>query len=93
MFRYHIIIEYDGTDFRGWQIQKRGKTIQGTIQDNISKLLKEKITIFGSGRTDAGVHAMGQSAHFDCKNQIKNLDRFLISINHFFEIVIKAKAI
>ena len=45
MFRYQIIIEYDGTDFRGWQIQKRGKTIQGTIQDNISKLLKEKIII------------------------------------------------
>ena len=75
MFRYHIIIEYDGTDFRGWQIQKRGKTIQGTIQDNISKLLKEKIIIFGSG-TDAGVHAMGQSAHFDCKNQIKTLIGF-----------------
>ena len=85
MFRYHIIIEYDGTNFRGWQIQKKGKTIQGTIQDNLSKLLKEKIIIFGSGRTDAGVHATGQSAHFDCKKQIKNLDRFLISINHFLK--------
>ena len=85
MFRYHLIIEYDGTDFRGWQIQKKGKTIQGTIQDNISKLLKEKIILFGSGRTDAGVHATGQSAHFDCKKQIKNLDRFLISINHFLK--------
>ena len=83
MFRYQILIEYVGTSFRGWQIQKKGKTIQGLIQEKISKLLKEKITIFGSGRTDTGVHAIGQSAHFDCKNEITNPDRFLKSINHF----------
>ena len=83
MFRYQILIEYVGTHFRGWQIQKKGKTIQGLLQEKISKLLKEKIILLGSGRTDTGVHAIEQSAHFDCKNQIKNLDRFLISINHF----------
>ena len=83
MFRYQILIEYVGTNFRGWQVQKKGKTIQGLLQEKISKLLKEKIILFGSGRTDTGVHAIEQSAHFDCKNQIKNLDRFLISINHF----------
>jgi len=53
------------------------------IQEKISKLLKEKIILFGSGRTDAGVHAIEQSAHFDCKNKIVNLTRFLKSINHF----------
>ena len=58
MFRYQIIIEYVGTGFRGWQVQKKGKTIQGLIQDNISKLLKQKILILGSGRTDTGVHAL-----------------------------------
>ena len=83
MFRYQILIEYVGTNFRGWQVQKKGKTIQGLIQEKISKLLKEKILLFGSGRTDTGVHAIEQSAHFDCKNQIKETEKFLKSVNHF----------
>ena len=83
MFRYQILIEYVGTNFRGWQIQKKGKTIQGLIQQKISKILKEKIILIGSGRTDTGVHAIGQSAHFDCKSEIENLDKFLKSINYF----------
>ena len=83
MFRYQILIEYVGTNFRGWQIQKKGKTIQGLIQQKISKILKEKIILIGSGRTDTGVHAIGQSAHFDCKSEIQNLNKFLKSINYF----------
>ena len=83
MFRYQILIEYVGTNFRGWQIQKKGKTIQGLIQQKISKILKEKIILIGSGRTDTGVHAIGQSAHFDCESKIENLDRFLKSLNYF----------
>ena len=83
MFRYQILIEYVGTNFRGWQVQKKGKTIQGLIQEKISELLKESISLLGSGRTDAGVHATEQSAHFDCRIQIKNFDRFLKSLNHF----------
>ena len=83
MYRYQILIEYVGTNFRGWQVQKKGKTIQGLIQEKISNILKEKILLFGSGRTDAGVHAIEQSAHFDCKIRIKDLDKFLISMNHF----------
>ena len=83
MFRYQILIEYVGTDFRGWQIQKKGKTIQGLIQEKISKVLREKVILFGSGRTDSGVHAIEQSAHFDCKNKIIDLIKFLKSINHF----------
>ena len=83
MFRYQILIEYVGTYFRGWQVQKKGKTIQGLIQDKISKLLKEKIILIGSGRTDTGVHAIEQSAHFDCKNKIEKFDKFLKSLNHF----------
>ena len=83
MYRYQILIEYVGSNFRGWQVQKKGKTIQGLIQKKISKLLKQKILLFGSGRTDTGVHAIGQSAHFDCKNKIYNLDKFIKSINHF----------
>ena len=83
MYRYQIIIEYNGTDFKGWQVQKKGKTVQGLIQKKISMLLKEKIILLGSGRTDAGVHAIEQSAHFDCKNKIKESNKFLKSINHF----------
>ena len=83
MFRYQILIEYVGTSFSGWQIQKKGKTIQGLIQQKISKILKEKIILIGSGRTDTGVHAIGQSAHFDCKSEIQNLNKFLKSINYF----------
>ena len=83
MFRYQILIEYAGTNFRGWQVQKKGKTVQGLIQEKISNLLKEKIILLGSGRTDTGVHAIEQSAHFDCKNRIKYLNRFLKSINYF----------
>ena len=84
MFRYQILIEYVGTSFRGWQIQKKGKTIQGLIQEKISKLLKQKITLYGSGRTDTGVQALEQSPHFDSKNSLLQSYRLLISINHFF---------
>ena len=83
MFRYQILIEYVGTNFRGWQVQTKGKTIQGLIQDKISKLLKEKIILFGAGRLDKGVHAIEHSAHFECKTKIINLDRFLKSLNYF----------
>ena len=57
MFRYQIIIEYDGTDFVGWQSQINGKSIQKEIEKILSKILKEKIKVYGSGRTDSGVHA------------------------------------
>ena len=83
MHRYQILIEYVGTNYIGWQIQSKGKSIQKLIQIQLSKLLKEKISLVGSGRTDSGVHAIEQSAHFDCKIEIKNLDKFLKSINHF----------
>ncbi len=83
MYRYQLLIEYVGSNFRGWQIQKKGKTVQGLIQERISKLLKKKILIYGAGRLDSGVHATEQSAHFDYDNKIKNKDQFLKSINHF----------
>ena len=83
MNRYQILIEYVGTSYSGWQIQKKGKTIQGEIQKIISKILKEKVNIIGSGRTDSGVHALEQSAHFDTRTKIKNSYKFLKSVNHF----------
>ena len=83
MNRYQILIEYVGTNYNGWQVQRKGKTIQGRIQNTISKIFKEKINIIGSGRTDSGVHALEQSAHFDTSTKIKDNYKFLKSINHF----------
>jgi len=83
MHKYQILIEYVGSNFIGWQIQSKGKSVQKLIQIKISKLLKEKISLIGSGRTDSGVHAIEQSAHFECKKEIQNLHKFLKSINHF----------
>ena len=83
MNRYQILIEYVGTNYNGWQVQRKGKTIQGRIQNAISKIFKEKINIIGSGRTDSGVHALEQSAHFDTNTKIKDSYKFLKSVNHF----------
>ena len=83
MHRYQILIEYVGTNFVGWQIQSKGKSVQKLVQNKISQLLKERVSIVGSGRTDSGVHANEQSAHFDSKKKIQNLDKFLKSVNYF----------
>ena len=85
MHRYQIIIEYDGTgaNLYGFQIQKKGNTVQKLVQSTISKILKEKIKIIGSSRTDTGVHAWGQSAHFDCRKKILFKDKFIKSLNFF----------
>ncbi len=61
---YHILISYDGTDYSGWQRQPEKKTIQGLIENALAKIVSRPIPIMGAGRTDAGVHALAQSAHF-----------------------------
>ena len=67
MFNYLIKIEYDGTNFVGWQSQKNGKSIQDSVERALKKVLKNKIKITGSGRTDKGVHALSQYANFKSK--------------------------
>ena len=64
MPKYKIIIEYDGTSFVGWQSQNNGRSAQSSLEEAIKKLTKEKVTVFGSGITDSGVHAKGQEADF-----------------------------
>ena len=83
MHRYQICIEYVGTNFIGWQIQKKGNSVQKFVQLVISKIVKKEVSIVGSGRTDAGVHAWGQSAHFECEKKIINSDKFIKSLNFF----------
>jgi tRNA pseudouridine38-40 synthase len=59
-----LTVAYDGSEFSGWQMQPGQPTIQGSLADVASKLTEENVQVFGAGRTDAGVHALGQSAHF-----------------------------
>ena len=83
MHRYQIYIEYVGTNFIGWQIQKKGNSVQKFVQSVISKIVKKEVSLVGSGRTDTGVHARGQSAHFECEKKIINSDKFIKSLNFF----------
>ena len=83
MFTYQIILEYLGKNFVGWQIQKNGLSVQEVLEKALSKFLKEKIRVIGSGRTDAGVHASEQSAHFKTKHKIIDKNIFINSINFF----------
>lgn len=68
--RIKLTISYDGTDFCGWQVQPNGLSVQQTVQDAIEKISGEKVVVTGSGRTDAGVHALGQIAHFDSQSSV-----------------------
>jgi tRNA pseudouridine38-40 synthase len=85
MDKYHIKIEYDGSKFVGWQYQNNGISVQEVLQKAFFKFLKEKITVNASGRTDAGVHAIEQSAHIELKKKIINKEVFLNSINFYLK--------
>ena len=80
MNRYKITIEYDGTPFVGWQFQKNGLSIQKVLQDAIFLFSQEKVIVTGAGRTDSGVHALAQIAHFDLKKKVKK-NKFIKGIN------------
>ena len=85
MFNYLIKIEYDGTNFVGWQSQKNGRSIQDSVEKALKKVLKNKIKITGSGRTDKGVHALSQFANFKSTTKINDKNFFLNSMNFFLK--------
>jgi tRNA pseudouridine38-40 synthase len=86
-----LTIEYDGTNYQGWQIQAKGPTIQGMIEEKLALLVGETIHLVGSGRTDAGAHALGQVANFKTWSQmdVRSIQR---ALNSLFptDIVIKS---
>jgi tRNA pseudouridine38-40 synthase len=71
MYKYKIILEYDGTNYSGWQTQKNAKSIQGTLITAAQKFLDVPVQIQGAGRTDAGVHALAQTAHLESPKKIR----------------------
>ena len=84
-----LTMEYDGTNFSGWQIQKDKRTIEEELETALAKILKEEVKVIGSGRTDAGVHAMGQVANFKTDKTIKP-EELLYALNTMlpYDIVI-----
>ena len=83
MYTYQILIEYVGTNFVGWQTQKNGHSVQEILQKSLKRLMKKNTIVFGSGRTDSGVHAIEQSAHFKTDFKIKDKITFMKSLNFF----------
>ena len=82
MRNIRLLIEYDGTNYAGWQWQKNAITIQETLSKAIEQVIQEKVTIYGAGRTDAGVHAIGQVANFHTHSNIPS-ERLLLAINFY----------
>ena len=91
--RIFAIVSYKGTNYAGWQRQPDALSIQQIIEENLSKFFNREITIYGAGRTDAGVHALGQTFHFDIDVDSVDLDRLLYSINSMLPDDIKIEDI
>ena len=74
MSRFKLTIQYDGTLFFGWQIQASTRTVQGEVEQALQNIVKSshRIPVHGSGRTDTGVHSMGQVAHFDLVTRLRD---------------------
>src|SRR5215475_10859838 len=82
MPRYRLTLEYDGGPFVGWQRQDNGPSVQAAVEEAIFKMTGERTTVTGAGRTDAGVHAYGQVAHFDLQKEFAS-EKIRDALNHY----------
>ena len=80
MYKYKFVLEYDGTNYRGWQAQKNAKSVQGTLIKTVGELFGGPVDVQGAGRTDAGVHALAQVAHLEINRKI-NPDTLRMNLN------------
>lgn len=89
---YKLTVAYEGTAYHGWQVQPNGISIQAKIEEALAIILQEPVRIVGSGRTDSGVHALAQVAHFHTQKQV-DLNRVLFALNSLLPKDIRATAI
>ena len=80
MRRIHLTVEYDGTNYAGWQRQSNALAVQQVIEEALARLTGERVVLHGASRTDAGVHALGQCAHFDTDSRIPG-EKFSYAVN------------
>ena len=85
MPRIKLKIEYDGTEYVGWQAQRNGVSIQGEIEESLKQIFNQEIKLYVAGRTDAGVHALSQVAHFDIENLSIETDQIFKALNFFLK--------
>ncbi|MBC8283946.1 MAG: tRNA pseudouridine(38-40) synthase TruA [Nitrospinae bacterium] len=90
--KYLLIIEFEGTAYHGWQVQKNGISVQEVVEKALTKIIKTETTILSSGRTDAGVHAEGMPAHFVTESKMKPLE-FLFALNSHLPLDITVKEV
>ena len=91
MRRIHLIVEYDGTNYAGWQRQSNALAVQQVLEEALSRLTGERVVVHGASRTDAGVHALGQSCHFDTLSRIP-ADKFSYAVNTLLPPDIRVRA-
>ena len=76
MTNFKIVLSYDGTDYHGWQRQPVKRTVQGLVEDTLERIVQRKVALTGAGRTDAGVHALGQAANFRIDKEMPEVELF-----------------
>ncbi len=91
-YNYCLTIAYEGTEYAGWQMQTNAPSVQQLVQDALALLLKHRVHVTGSGRTDAGVHAAGQMAHFKSERELE-LSGVLYALNGMLPQTIRVKRI
>ncbi len=93
MRRYFIQLSFRGTHYHGWQVQNNARAVQEELQQALSTILRSTIEITGAGRTDTGVHAKEMFAHFDCGEELTDLDHFTFKLNSILSLDIAIKQV